>query len=187
MIIQDCDEYRYLHISLLTNKGETQLTIIRKLLNAKTYSRVGSLTDGNVTALEVYFDKYRGSHTLYVAVNKTNLSFTTVHAVTFYVSGNWSQHEPPLKVQDSCVTHIKTTFYFLVYSCPTYTYKDESNNNHGGGFGESEGTSSGENQGKIYVTLRSTYEAIFEIAGAGSGARFGSGLQVIESLDGLQL
>lgn len=35
------------------------------------------------------------------------------------------------------------------------------------------------------MALRSTYETVFEIAGSGSYARFGTDIQVIESKDGL--
>lgn len=42
-------------------------------------------------------------------------------------------------------------------------------------------------QGKIYVSTRQTFEAIFEIAGASSYALFGTEIQVLESTDGLQL
>ena len=60
--------------------------------------------------------------------------------------------------------------YFLIYSCPSFN-----------------GDKDTPNQGKIYVLLRSTFETIFEIAGAGKVARFGSDLDLIESENGLQL
>jgi hypothetical protein len=37
------------------------------------------------------------------------------------------------------------------------------------------------------VTLRSTFETVFEIAGAGRGSRLGSDLEIMESDDGLHL
>jgi hypothetical protein len=64
---------------------------------------------------------------------------------------------------------MKSTQFFLIYSCPMQADKD---------FVE---------QGKIYVGLRATYETVFEIAGSGSYARFGTDIQIIESLDGLQI
>ncbi len=56
----------------------------------------------------------------------------------------------------SCVNYIKLTQFFLIYSCPEYA---------------DEGL---KNQGQIYVSLRSTYENIFKIAGSGNHARFGT-------------
>ena len=103
-------------------------------------------------------------------MNKTNLTYTLIHQVTIYPKGNITVRNPPLRVQDTCVTYIKPTTYFLIYSCP-YQNGDKDN----------------QNQGKIYVLLRSTFETIFEIAGAGKGARFGSDLNLMESEDGLQI
>ena len=37
------------------------------------------------------------------------------------------------------------------------------------------------------MNLRSTFETVFEIAGAGKGAKFGSDLEILESDDGLHL
>ena len=61
----------------------------------------------------------------------------------------------PFKVSN-CISYMKSTNYFLIYSCPLLADKDYVE------------------QGKIYVALRSTYETVFEIAGSGSNARFGT-------------
>jgi hypothetical protein len=74
----------------------------------------------------------------------------------------------PLYVS-GCGTNIKLTRYFLIIACPGYS------------------NSMYTNQGKIFIFLRETYDAIFEIAGASSQAFFGTKMQVIESADGLQL
>ena len=110
---------------------------------------------------------------MYIAVNKTNLTYNIIHEVTIYQTGNMTVRSPPNRVFDSCVQHIVPTQYFLIYSCPTFL-----------GYHDREEIPE---QGKIFISLRSSFETVFEIAGAGKGSRFGGDLQVIESNDGLQL
>lgn len=114
--------------------------------------------------MAVYYDEARdGQMTLYAVLNRTEN--TNLLALIIQPRGNFVRLEPhKLK---SCAHYIRLTQYFLIYSCPEYA---------------DEGL---DNQGKIYVSLRSTYETIFEIAGSGSRARFGTDIQVIESQDGL--
>lgn len=61
----------------------------------------------------------------------------------------------PLKI-GGCATFMKLTRYFIIFSCPQFADKDTID------------------QGKIYVSTRQTFEAIFEIAGASSYALFGT-------------
>lgn len=61
----------------------------------------------------------------------------------------------PLKI-GGCATYMKLTRYFIIFSCPQFADKDTID------------------QGKIYVSTRQTFEAIFEIAGASSYALFGT-------------
>ncbi len=46
---------------------------------SKNYTRVGSILDGNLTAIEIYHDRWRGDQVVYIAINKTNTTFTMVH------------------------------------------------------------------------------------------------------------
>jgi hypothetical protein len=62
------------------------------------YFRIGTIADGNVTAIEVYHDKWRNIQELYIAVNKTNLTFTLVYQVTIYPLGNFTVRNPPFRV-----------------------------------------------------------------------------------------
>ena len=105
--------FKYLHVTMDSRLGETWLLILRKNLtlgSGKTnFIKVGSIFDGNVTAVELYHDRVSDLHELYIAVNKTNITFTIVHQVAISPQGTMTVRNPNLRVQDTCVTHIKAS------------------------------------------------------------------------------
>jgi hypothetical protein len=117
-----------------TMQGNTWLLMLRRNLsgnitnNAKNYNRFGVILDANVTAMDLFHDRWRGIQELYIAVNKTNLTYTTIHHVAIMPDGNFTVRNPPLRVQDTCVTFLKPTLYFLIYSCPTFNGEKEALN-----------------------------------------------------------
>ena len=88
----------------------------------------------------------------YAALNTTNN--TSLLGFIIQPKSNIIRLDP--YTLQSCVSYIKLTQQFLIYSCPEYA--DEGLRN----------------QGQVYVSLRSTYENIFKIAGSGNQARFGT-------------
>ena len=113
-LVHTSGSFKYLHVTMDSRSGETWLLILRKSLNSESggmtnFTRVGSIFDGNVTALELYHDRASDLHKLYIAVNKTNLTVTIVHQVSIHPQGNMTVRNPNLRVQDTCVTHIKAS------------------------------------------------------------------------------
>ena len=112
-LVHTSGSFKYLHITLDSRLGETWLLILRKNLTLGSgrtnYTRVGSIFDGNVTAVELYHDRATDLHKLYIAVNKTNVTFTILHQVSIHPQGNMTVRNPNLRVQDTCVTHIKAS------------------------------------------------------------------------------
>jgi hypothetical protein len=112
-LVHTSGSFKYLHVTLDSRLGETWLLILRKnltLISGKTnFTRVGSIFDGNVTAVELYHDRASDLHELYIGVNKTNLTFSIVHQVSISPQGTMTVRNPNLRVQDTCVTHIKAS------------------------------------------------------------------------------
>lgn len=114
-------------------------------------------------AMEVYYDKVRDQQNLYVVLSENNE--TQILALLISPKGSFTKIFP--KKISNCISYLKATELFLIYSCPQQSDKEFID------------------QGKIYVALRSNYETVFEIAGSGNSSRFGTDIQTIESHDGL--
>ena len=112
-LVHTSGSFKYLHVTINSRVGDTWLLMLRKNvtlgLGSTNFTRVGSIFDGNVTAVELYHDHLSDLHELYIAVNKTNITFTIVHQVSILPQGTMNVRNPNLRVQDTCVTHIKAS------------------------------------------------------------------------------